>query len=156
MTTTLPTLWLSNGASHRTPGRHGPGRKWHAMAKPAQHDLAEGRVTVLVPPKEAIPLLDELLRQRQEYGEVDPETVEAYRAIYDRHLATMVALLPPGALMALTHARQLAFVEDGATINCRCAADEALAGRCHLAFAVPHLLRAKWRVILHGQEQQDG
>ena len=150
---TLPTLWLSNGSSHRTPGRHGPGRKWHAMAKPRDFETAQGRVTVLVPPRTALSLLDELLEQRRAFGCTDPELVERYHALYDQHLVTFADMLPPRALRALAHVRhELTEVQDGDTICCACSADHARAGECHLAFAAPHLVRAGWRVIFHGDE----
>jgi hypothetical protein len=47
-------------------------------------------------------------------------------------------------------------VKSGDTVCCACARSERAAGRCHLAWAVPFLVRAGWRVVLDGEEVRDG
>lgn len=45
----VPTIYLSNWSSHKTPGAHGPGRKFTIMARPREWEVGEGTVAVLMP-----------------------------------------------------------------------------------------------------------
>lgn len=135
---TNPTLYLSNWSSHRTPGMHGPGRKWTIMARPRVWERGMGEVSAFVPPVEWL------------------DDVKAGRLHADNYFAWLrfrwesaTALFPPGVLVA--HARgDRITVRDGDTLCCACSVAEARAGRCHRTWAAPFLVRAGWRVVLDG------
>jgi hypothetical protein len=165
-----PTLYLSNWSSHRTPGMHGPGRKWTIMADPRHFERGEGRVESLAPLGSR---LHRLLRAAlADRGNV--ATMEAYRAAFDAAMETRLAggLLSPergtgyrldGRLWAMGAPGHMTAlpgltcrVEDGDSLLCACSRDEAAAGRCHRAWAAPWLLRAGWRVVLDGAEVSGG
>lgn len=157
-----PTLYLSNWSSHRTPGAHGPGRKWTIMARPRAWEHGEGRVTVLLPPAAEIPRLVRLVNERRGGAWPSSRTLDAdglrlaselpeYRAACEAHWRAYHEMLPPGALMAKAGCL-LVPVADGDTLCCACSVAEARAGRCHRSWSAPHLYRAGWRVVLEGVE----
>lgn len=135
-----PTLFLSNWASRKTPGCHGPGRKLTIMARPRPQygECGEGRVPDLTPNEQD--LLD------VQAGTI---TAEEYRA---RFLAKVEPLaLSPIQLTAYT-ADGIGLVRDGDTLCCACSKADAAAGRCHRAWSARLLVEAGWRVVLDGVE----
>ncbi len=139
----MTTIYLSNFASHRTPGAHGPGRKLSIMAAPRAWEHGEGVVTVLVP---ALPDLRAAKAGAMEMAE--------YRARFERRLVDVAkagALDRGGLLFEVPPYRSAPLpVADGDTLCCACSIAEARAGRCHRAWAAPYLRRAGWRVVLDG------
>jgi len=157
-----PTLYLSNFASHRTPGMHGPGHVYTIMARPRRWEHGDGRVTVLLPPAAEIPRLVRLVQERRGGGWVGAPSLDdvgatafrelpEYRAACEDYWSAYAVLLPPGALSARTECR-IVPVADGDTLCCACSVAEARAGRGHRAWAAPFLARAGWRVVLDGVE----
>lgn len=162
-----PTLYLSNWASRRSPGRWGAGRRWTIMAKPnpMRGERGEGAVNALVPtdfPVEraggverafyARTWLDAALAAR---GTDDEErTTALYRAEFRRQLEAWGAeALAPDRLFANARPHDWAvLVADGDTLCCACSAATAARGLCHRAWAAPYLVRAGWRVLLDGVE----
>lgn len=45
----MTTIYLSNWSSHKTPGMHGPGRKWSAMAAPRSWEIGDGVLNCVAP-----------------------------------------------------------------------------------------------------------
>lgn len=145
-----PTLYLSNWSSHRTPGAHGPGRKWTAMAEPRAWEWGAGRVRALTPELgDPDGMLRDALAERHA-GVQDGPAMRAYRAYYIG--GRIPGLMAPGALHAAAGGGMFPAVEDGDTVCCACAVAERAAGRCHLAWSAPFLHRAGWRVVLDGIE----
>ena len=144
-----PTLYLSNFASHRTPGVHGPGRLYTIMARPRKWEHGAGRVSAFVPPDP-----DELVRVIAARRQGLTDLVGAYREGVIRAWALNYEDYghAPGELLAYCADGVEAPVLDGATLCCACSVDEARAGRCHRAWAAPFLVRAGWRVVLDGVE----
>lgn len=153
----MNTIYLSNWSSYRTPGMHGPGRKWTIMASPRAWERGEGRVAALAPITETLrPLVDAALAERR-FSTIGGPALDTYRAAYGAWLRDCPTLTP-GFLRAYRWdaMRHGDLVEDGATLCCACAVREALEGRCHRAWAAPFLVRAGWRVILDGVEVAGG
>ena len=144
-----PTLWISNFASHRTPGMHGPGHVYTIMARPRRWEHGAGRVSAFVPPDP-----DELVRVIAARRQGLTDLVGAYREGVIRAWALNYEDYghAPGELLAYCADGVEAPVLDGATLCCACSVDEARAGRCHRAWAAPFLERAGWRVVLDGVE----
>lgn len=147
--TSQPTLYLSNWSSHRTPGMHGPGRKFTIMARPRAWERGVGALAALVPPVSAQRMLPDLLKDRHTgsaslLGDV-------YRTLCEGHFDARAAHLYPGALVAYDADGFTTPAEDGDTLCCACSVAEARAGRCHRTWAAPFLVRAGWRVVLDGQ-----
>lgn len=142
---TNPTLYLSNWSSHRTPGMHGPGRKWTIMANPRAWERGEGAVRWLTPNT------DDLLTVKA--GNMG---VDEYRLRCETRWDSCAGGHRPGVLRAIfpevRRAGRLVVVEDGDTLCCACSVAEARAGRCHRTWAAPFLVRAGWRVVLDGVE----
>lgn len=132
----MPTIYLSNWSSHRTPGHHGPGRKLTIMARPRRLEHGEGRVPALTP--DPLDLVD------VKAGRLP---VSAYR---ERFLAAHGAKdHTPGELTAALPEVSRP-VADGDTLCCSCSRAEAAAGRCHRVWAAELLQAAGWRVVLDG------
>jgi hypothetical protein len=150
-----PTLYLSNWASHRTPGMHGPGRTYTIMAKPRRWERGDGVVRLLRPSGVALALLDAALANRD-----DLAAMGAYRAAYEFQVASMGACLAPlGDRTTLAYLAAGGMDEgpvvplrDGDTLCCACSRVDARHGRCHRAWAAPHLATHGWRVVLDGFE----
>lgn len=163
-----PTLYLSNWASRRSPGRWGPGRRWTIMAKPnpARGERGEGAVRSLVPTDydRAGPVRAFYARQWLEAAlaargtDDEARTTALYRAEFERQLqAWGPEALAPGRLFANAAPHDWAVhVEDGDTLCCACSAANAARGLCHRAWAAPYLVRAGWRVLLDGVEVLHG
>lgn len=145
--TDRPTIYLSNWSSHRTPGAHGPGRKFTIMAVPRPWEHGDGRVTDLAPLYGMEP---RLLRVALDGRHADD--VAAYRLALEARWDDTA--LGPGSLW--TEGGLRVEVVDGDTLCCACSVAEARAGRCHRAWAAPFLVRAGWRVILDGVEVAGG
>lgn len=154
----MPTLYLSNWSSHRTPGHHGPGRKLSIMLWTPRHTKPDGHVFLLTPSEEReVDLLAQLLRHRKAGSALPADALASYRgsleARWERYLGAL--MLGPGSLafaLNLSGRGGQGRVRDGDTLLCACSRDEAAVGRCHRAFAAPFLVRAGWRVVLDGKE----
>lgn len=148
-----PTLYLSNWSSHRTPGAHGPGRKWSIMARPRAWERGEGACIPLAPLGPPGVLLDLLVVQRRA-GAVDPDLLDRYRQAMAHRWGPREygPDLGPTHLWAAPDEGPPVRVSDGDTLCCACAVAEAREGRCHRAWAAPFLVRAGWRVVLDGVE----
>jgi len=138
---TRPTVYLSNWASDRTPGHHGPGRRLTIMAHPRQWEHGDGRVEALVP------MARDLMLYRQ-----GVQSLADYRARYDAMVLRDLSRLAPGQLLADCGEQGLSAVHDGDTLCCGCSRDDAAAGRCHRVWAAHALARAGWRVVLDGED----
>lgn len=144
-----PTLFLANFSTLRRadPAVVGTGRRWTAMAAPRRWEMGDGRVAALCP-------LPEDLRGVQSGRFTAEEYFERFRA----GVGTRLWSLGPGLLSAHPSPNHWdrypapATVADGDFIGCACARDAALRGECHLFHAAPFLVRAGWRVVLHGVE----
>lgn len=144
-----PTLFLSNWSSHRTPGAHGPGRKWTAMAEPRAWEWGDGRVRALTPELgDPDGLLHAALTERHA-GVQDGSAMQAYRAYYIG--GRILSALAPGALYAAAGGGMFEPLADGDTVCCACSVADRAEGCCHLAWAAPFLIRAGWRVIMDGR-----
>jgi hypothetical protein len=133
-----PTVYLTNWASHKTPGCNGPGRKLSIMAFTPDWAPSIGRAPDLAPL--GADLLD----------------VKAGRISGDEYEHRFRAGIDPLALIPIQLTAYtpdgIGLVRDGDTLCCACSRAEAAAGRCHRAWAAEYLARAGWRVILDGTE----
>lgn len=135
-----PTLHLGN---HSGRTYHGPGRRWTAMARPRHFERGEGTIWTLAPESADLRAVKAGTLPEADY-------FARYRARLERDPLAL-AQLRPGVLTAtLPDGVGAAIVKDGDSALCCCSAAAALAGRCHLTHAAPYLLRAGWRVRLHG------
>jgi len=139
--------WAPKG---RPPVGHS-GRAYTIMARPnpLRGELGDGVVRVLVPTGPEVEQMQVLVAQRR-LGRADHELLTAYRAAMETRWSAGGGL-EPGALAVHT-ATGPGRVEHGDVLCCACAASEALAGRCHRAWAAPFLVWAGWSVILDGVE----
>src|SRR3990167_6154018 len=137
-----PTLWISNFASHRTPGMHGPVRLYTIMARPRRWEHGAGRVSAFVPPDP-----DELVRVIAARRQGLTDLVGAYREGVIRAWALNYEDYghAPGELLAYCADGVEAPVLDGATLCCACSVDEARAGRWPPARAGPFPVRGGGR-----------
>ena len=142
-----PILYLSH------PGRTAPsdGASWCAMGRPREWERSDGRVEPLTPLPDAV--------TRKNSGAI---TSTVFRAMFDNRLRSHVEMghLVPGVLAAKPWSSKIPFLDpdpeavvvaDGDILWCACGRDKALAGRCHLAWTIPFLLRSGWIVDLFGQ-----
>lgn len=151
----MPTLYLSNWSSHKTPGMHGPGQKFTIMARPREWEHGGGRVPTLIPAGPVLALMDRALDERRSgSGTV---ALDTYREAYCAALDVARAGLRPGRMMVLPRGPGMggglpSNLWDGDTLCCACSVAEARAGRCHRTWAAPFLAAAGWTVILDGAE----
>lgn len=133
-----PTIYLSNWSSHRTPGCHGPGRKFTIMARPRAWEHGDGRVPDLTP------------------AETNLLDAQAGRITGDEYQRRFEAALNPLALspvqLTVYTADGFGLVRDGDTLCCACSRANAAAGLCHRVWAAHALARVGWRVVLDGEE----
>ena len=139
MTADAPTIYLSNWSSHKTPGHHGPGRKWTIMVHPRHWERGEGSVRSLTPSWSDF---DQVRR-----GQIG---LNEYRHRF-RSVRTHAWCYAPGRLMAQKTGASPA-VSDGDTLCCACSRDRAARGECHRVWAAELLQKAGWRVVLDGVE----
>lgn len=168
-----PTLYLSNFASYRTPGMHGPGAKWSIMLWTPERAKRRGAIEALQPGDNLARLTHQLVGLRR-LGHRDENLLATYRTGYEDRLARLLHhedvfeqyRLSPGLLRcvySITGENDVAEmqsddgvrVRDGDTLCCACSVAEARAGRCHRTWAAPFLVRAGWRVVLDGVEVSD-
>ena len=142
----MNTIYLSNWSSHRTPGMHGPRRKFTIMANPRRWEHGDGEVSALVPPLEWV--------TEAKAGRLHIDNYAAWLR-YRWTAAETAGLFRVGELEAHVAGRHIEVV-DGDTLCCACSVAEARAGRCHRAWAAPFLVRAGWRVVLDGVEVAGG
>lgn len=146
-----PTIFLSNWSSSKTPGMHGPGRKYTIMAAPRSWEHGDGTVGMLVPN------LQDLILAKRRIIDVDEYKRRFLATVNERCTngingdalaeATVDAQLAPDVLMSTYQA-----VRSGDTLCCACSRDDAAAGRCHRSWAADLLVAAGWRVVLDGVE----
>jgi hypothetical protein len=127
-----PTVYLSNWSSHRTPGAHGPGRKWTIMALPRLWERGAGVVHSFVPPID-------LLRAVKTGDMPFPEYARRLRLLW----AGAPHVVAPGRLWA-QRGVDCVTIEDGDTLCCACAVGQP----CHRQVAAEVLDLAGWRVVL--------
>jgi hypothetical protein len=142
-----PTLYLSNFASHRSPGKWSPApyAPLTIMTRPRHFERGAGRVDALVPTAER-DLLARALADR-----LDVAAMAAYREALTSRWSTLD--LSPGVLTYTpTNRPDPRVVLPGMTLCCACSVAEARAGRCHRSWAAPFLHRAGWAVVLDGVE----
>ena len=139
MTERRPKIFLSNWASAKTPGHHGPGRLLSIMVKTPWFAKSAGNVLVLVPPTDA--LWD--LRG----GRID---IEQYQRRYQNKLDHWADRLAPGKLLA-DREGGLFKVAYGDTLCCSCARSAAAEGKCHRVWAARRLAEVGWDVVLDGE-----
>ena len=136
----MPTVHLSNWSSYRTPGAHGPGRKWTIMARPRRWERGEGSVPLLAPDTDDLLLIQQGGLSRA-----------AYRNAFLRLVAYRVKVkgsgIVPGGLLAETPLDPVP-VADGDTLLCACGVLRARAGQCHRTWAAGLLALAGWDVVL--------
>lgn len=144
-----PTIYLSNWSSHRTPGMHGPGRKFSIMARPRAWEWGDGRVEPLAPMGELEPMMIEALTERAA-GIVEGDAMQSYRMAYLRRIGVLD--MRPGYLVASHGGTDARTVIDGTTLCCACSVAEARAGRCHRVWLAAAFVDAGWRVLLDGRE----
>jgi len=145
------TLYLTNWSKARDPAFAGSGTRWTAMAHPRRWERGEGRVASLAPLHDSVRgLLASALAERA-VGVMDGLEMAAYRAAF---LARLDAYdLRPGSMRAYRWdtMRDGEPVKDGDAVCCACSVRDRAAGRCHLAFAVPAMVRAGWDVVMDGK-----
>lgn len=138
-----PTIYLSNWSS-----RHP--RPFTIMAHPRAWEHGHGRVVPLTPSGAALDLLRPALAERK--AGTDSGAMERYRAAYEAQLAANARFLAPGTLSASLPSGEGHVLEDGDMLCCGCSAIAAWEGRCHRAWAAPHLIAAGWRVSMRWPE----
>jgi hypothetical protein len=141
------TLYLSNWSSHRTPGMHGPGRKWSIMAKPREWERGDGIVVVGTPDASDLDAV-----------RAGTLTTAKYRARCEARWDRWLAGYGPGILKPWPKqmdGAEVVTVSDGDTLCCACSVAEAREGRCHRSWLAPYLVRAGWRVVLDGADTSD-
>lgn len=146
----MTTIWISNWSSHRTPGMHGPGRKFTIMAHPRPWEWGAGRVVALSPlGGDMSSLMIEALTERAA-GVVAGGAMDAYRSAFDAQCRRLD--MRPGYLDVVVPRCADAYrsVLDGDTLCCACSVASTRAGLCHRAWLAPHFVRAGWRVVLDG------
>lgn len=145
----VTAIYLSNFASHRTPGAHGPGRKFTIMARPRSWEWGAGRVESLAPMGDLEPMMIAALTERAG-GLVDGPEMAAYRGAFEASLARLD--MRPGYLAAHRGIQTPVYVLDGDTLCCACSVAHARAGLCHRAWLAPAFRAFGWRVVLDGVE----
>lgn len=135
-----PTIYLSNFASFRTPGHHGPGRIFSIMHRTPFWSPALGVVSALVPDGE------DLWPARA--GEI---SMAEYQERYEGKLSAKGEFLAPGRLVVASKKQLDCYeIKSGDTLCCVCAREAAARGECHRAWAAPFLAGQGWTVILDG------
>lgn len=146
-------LFLHSWAWFNTQKRAGlpegySGRAFTIMAKPNPRfgQVGDGYCNALIPRGEAKEIMEELVKLRR-HDLDDPELLARYRRLLEERWQSEIHRLRPGALVAGG-----GLVRDGDVLACACRAEEALAGRCHRAWAAPFLVRAGWQVRQDGKD----
>lgn len=144
MMSELPTIYLSNWSSHKTPGHHGPGRKYTIMARPRKWERGEGQVWALTPDTDALECVRNGAWSADKYR---VETIE----MFQRHR------IDPSHLLAerFTPNTRWIPVVGGDTLCCACSRAKAAAGECHRVWAAELLKEAGWHVVLDGKPLGD-
>lgn len=141
-TTERPTVYLSNWASHKTPGHHGPGRLLSIMVSTPHWATPIGKVGIAAPKADDFWALQE--------GKI---TAEEYRERYAKGVLLFAKVLVPGKLGFVSkEEHESSEVKDGDTLCCVCSRHNAKDGNCHRVWLAPLLVEAGWRVILDGEK----
>jgi hypothetical protein len=88
------------------------------------------------------------LIHKRRCGENAAEPMATYRAALEVRWERED--LSPSSLLVFNTVG-LGRVQPGDILCCSCSAKDALAGKCHRAWAAPFLVRAGWDVVLDGQ-----
>lgn len=142
-----PTIYLSNWSSHKSPGHHGPGRKWTIMARPRHWEKGEGSVALLVPRDEDLQAVRSgsisVTEYRQRYldSRLDRPGDNPFNP-WQLKAAVSRDIDPYGVV----------HVRDCDTLCCACSRAAAAKGECHRVWAAELLRVAGWNVVLDGEE----
>lgn len=140
-----PTIYLSNWASHKTKGHHGPGRIFSIMVRTSQYAKPDGLVPVLVP-------------KAKDLWELKNEDISSdeYRGRYFKLVLRSKEDLAPGKLLwqpfNFFKEKETEPVEGGDTLCCACSRAQAAKNECHRVWAAVMLQEAGWNVILDGKK----
>lgn len=140
-----PPIYLSNAASKRTKGHHGPGAMICAMAKPRRWEWGSGVCRLCAPLTADLEAVQAGAMPVSRYRE-HCETAFSQRGLSGYYF--------PGTLFfrnPLTDERS--YVRTGDTLICGCARwaeKKKRAHPCHLELLAPHLHAAGWEVVLWG------
>ena len=149
-------IYLSNWASRKTPGHHGPGRKWTIMAKPRHWEQGAGQVAALTPLTNDLVSVRGGLISAGEYKARYLQLVEAWCNTSSRfsphHPLAQGILRARRRRSGAQFGFGLAVVAGGDTLCCACSRAAAAQGECHRVWAAELLRDAGWRVILDGEE----
>lgn len=140
-----PKIYLSNWASHKAKGCHGPGHLLSIMVRTSQFASPVGLVPALTPRK------IDLVEYKE--GKID---LEEYRL---RYLKSVPSALVPGKLtwepFSFFDQDKVQLVEDGDTLCCACSREKAVNGECHRVWAATLLMKAGWEVVLDGKKAKE-
>lgn len=149
----MSTVYLTNFASHRTTGCHGPGRVWSIMRLTPKWAWSTPKMAGWL--EVLTPSLTDLLAIRGQ--QID---VAQYRTLYDTAVRDRLAgavefglrgwSLTPGELGDSLGG----LVQDGDTLCCTCSREAAAQQACHRVYAAQLLHDAGWRVVLDGVDFQ--
>ena len=143
-----PVLFLSNWASKKTKGHHGPGRTLSIMVKTSHFAKPDGKVYPLIPnPTDLFDFKNGVI------------TTEEYRDRYQKGVRERMADIIPGKLKWLSvrpvegsdRYDNLATVEDGDTLFCICSREKAAKRACHRVWLADVLQEAGWDIVLDGK-----
>jgi hypothetical protein len=136
-----PNVFLSNFASRRTRGHHGPGRLLSIMVKTPHWSGAEGTVAALIPnAKDLWRLKDNRI------------SIEEYKRRFITSMESRRELLGPHNLILQSEKKLESFeVRDGDTLCCTCSREAAANDRCHRVWVAQALLEHGWDVVLDGK-----
>ncbi len=136
----VPIIYLSNWSSYRTPGMHGPGRKWSIMANPRHWEKGDGIIHACTP------LLEDLLTLQS--GAMG---LNEYRLRCETRWDIWPGAFLPGNLRTHTARTPIRkpspIVVSGDTLCCGCGRTKP----CHRVWLAPRLHHAGWSVILDGE-----
>ena len=139
--TTKPTVFLSNFASHKTKGHHGPGRVFSIMAKTPHWAPYEGLAVALVPSEKDL--------WAAKKGDI---SMEEYRRRFMLSMEARSELLEPHNLIVQSKKKFESFeVRDGDTLCCTCSRQAAADDQCHRVWVARALLEHGWDVVLDGK-----
>jgi len=139
--TTKPSVFLSNFASRKTKGHHGPGRLLSIMVKTPHWSGADGTVAALMPHAKDL--------RRMKEGRI---TIEEYRRRFMMSMEARSELLEPHNLIVQSKKKLESFeVRDGDTLCCTCSRQAAADDKCHRVWVARALLEHGWDVVLDGK-----
>jgi hypothetical protein len=139
----MAKIYLSNLASRKTKGCHGPGRLLSIMVRTPHYVTPDGVIPSLAP--KAVDF------SKYKGGEID---LDAYRERFIEKASK--GDLEPGKLLwqpySFFEQENQEPVEDGDTLCCVCSKEKASKGECHRVWVAELLRDAGWEVILDGKK----